>query len=55
MKIDSTKCLGCHTCKAMCMMGAIKIDENGKCVIDSTKCVSCGTCASVCPANAIEH
>lgn len=55
MKIDSIKCLGCHTCQGMCPMGAISVDENGKCTIDSTKCVNCGTCASVCPANAIEH
>lgn len=55
MKIDENKCMGCHSCQAVCPMGAITVDENGKCKIDSTKCVNCGTCASVCPANAISN
>lgn len=55
MKIDSTKCLGCHTCQGVCPMGAMGIDEDGKAVIDSTKCMNCGACATMCPVNAINH
>jgi len=53
-KIDPSKCIGCHTCQAVCPAMAISVDANGKCVIDKTKCMGCGTCASVCPAVAIE-
>jgi len=52
-KIDSNKCLGCHTCMAVCPAMAISTSGDGKCVIDKTKCMGCGTCASVCPAVAI--
>ena len=52
-KIDCSKCLGCHSCMAMCPMGAISVNAEGKCEIDTSKCVSCGTCASMCPAGAI--
>ncbi|MBQ7185532.1 MAG: 4Fe-4S binding protein [Alphaproteobacteria bacterium] len=52
-KIDSNKCIGCHSCTAICPMMAIAIQSNGKCAIDPAKCVSCGTCASVCPVAAI--
>lgn len=52
-KIATPKCLSCHTCMAVCPMGAIVIGPEGKPAIDSTKCASCGTCASVCPIGAI--
>ena len=52
-KIDSGKCIGCHTCMGMCPAGAISVGVDGKCVIDSGKCMSCGTCAAVCPMGAI--
>lgn len=53
MQIDSNKCIGCHSCTAICPMMAIAIQSDGKCAIDPVKCVSCGTCASVCPVAAI--
>lgn len=52
-KIDSNKCVGCHSCMAVCPMGAITVDSNGKCIIDTAKCMSCGTCAGICPMSAI--
>lgn len=52
-KIDTNKCIGCHSCMGACPMGAISVGLDGKCVIDPTKCVSCGTCASICPVSAI--
>ncbi len=52
-KIDTNKCIGCHSCMGACPMGAISVGPDGKCVIDPTKCVSCGTCASICPVSAI--
>lgn len=52
-KIDCAKCIACHTCQGVCPMGAITVNEEGKCEIDTSKCVSCGCCAGMCPANAI--
>jgi len=52
-KIDCSKCVGCQSCVAMCPIGAITVNVEGKCEIDTTKCMSCGTCASVCPMGAI--
>ena len=51
--IDSSKCIGCHTCMGRCPAMAISTSSDGKCVIDTTKCMSCGTCAAVCPMGAI--
>ena len=53
-KIDSNKCIGCHTCMGVCPAMAIIDGGDGKCKIDKTKCMGCGTCAAVCPVNAIE-
>ncbi len=52
-KIDSAKCIGCHTCMGVCPVGAISVGPDGKCVIDPAKCISCGTCAAICPVSAI--
>lgn len=52
-KIDSSKCIGCHTCVGICPAMAIGTDASGKCAIDPNKCMSCGTCAAICPVGAI--
>ena len=52
-KIDSNKCIGCHTCMGVCPVAAISTASDGKCVIDPAKCISCGTCAAICPVGAI--
>ena len=52
-KIDSAKCIGCHTCMGVCPVSAISVGPDGKCVIDPAKCISCGTCAAICPVSAI--
>lgn len=55
MKIDCSKCAHCHSCLAVCPMGAIQPapDNPSTLAIDTTKCVNCGQCASVCPMGAI--
>jgi ferredoxin len=50
-KIDENKCNGCGTCKDICPVSAIKI-ENEKAVI-SEDCVECGACVNQCPNEAI--
>jgi len=53
-KIDTNRCIGCHSCMGVCPAMAISDNGNGKCVIDKKKCMGCGTCAGICPAGAIE-
>ena len=50
-KVDQNKCNGCGTCKDICPVNAIKI-ENGKAVI-SDDCVECGACVNQCSNEAI--
>lgn len=52
--VDKTKCIGCGTCVAICPVGAISFDENGKAQIDRTKCIRCGSCEASCPVEAID-
>ena len=52
-KVDSSRCIGCHTCMGACPAMAIGTGADGKCVIDTNKCMSCGTCAAICPVSAI--
>lgn len=47
MKIDKAKCVGCGNCHAVCTMGVIYLDEDGKSVVNEDECVECGTCYRV--------
>lgn len=47
MEIDKTKCVGCGNCHAICPMGAISLDVDGKSIIDQDECVECSTCHRV--------
>ena len=38
------KCIGCGNCHAVCVMGAISLNTNGKSVVDQDSCVECSTC-----------
>lgn len=49
--IDRNKCNGCGSCKDICPVNAITI-ENDKAVI-SVECVGCGACVGQCPQSAI--
>jgi NAD-dependent dihydropyrimidine dehydrogenase PreA subunit len=48
MEIDKKKCVGCGNCHAICTMGVIYLDEDGKSVINQDECVECFTCYRVC-------
>lgn len=52
--VDKTKCIGCGTCVAICPVGAISFDDDGKARIDRTKCIRCGSCQASCPVEAID-
>ena len=47
MEIDKKKCVGCGNCHAVCTMGVIYLDEDGKSVVDQDECVECSTCYRV--------
>ena len=47
MDIDKTKCVGCGNCHAICPMGAISLDIEGKSIINQEECVECSTCFRV--------
>src|SRR4030042_2248383 len=44
MEIDKEKCVGCGNCHAVCTMGVISLDEDGKSVVNQDECVECSTC-----------
>jgi len=47
MEIDKKKCVGCGNCHAVCTMGVIYLDEDGKSVVNQDECVECFTCYRV--------
>jgi len=47
MQIDKTKCVGCGNCHAVCTMGAITLDVDGKSIVNQDECVECSTCHRV--------
>jgi ferredoxin len=47
VEIDKTKCVGCGNCHAICPMGAISLDVDGKSVVNQDECVECSTCYRV--------
>ena len=44
MEIDKEKCVGCGNCHAVCTMGVIYLDEDGKSAVNQDECVECNTC-----------
>ena len=47
MEIDKEKCVGCGNCHAICTMGVITLDTDGKSIVNQEKCVECFTCHRV--------
>jgi ferredoxin len=47
MEIDRDKCVGCGNCHAVCTMGVIRLDADGKSVVNQEECVECSTCYRV--------
>jgi NAD-dependent dihydropyrimidine dehydrogenase PreA subunit len=49
MEIDKEKCVGCGNCHAVCTMGVIYLDEDGKSAVNQDEGVECNTCNRVLP------
>jgi len=47
------RCLGCHTCLAVCPKGALAATSEGL-AINRRLCDGCGKCAAECPSTALE-
>ena len=52
--VNKEKCISCGTCVAICPVGAISFDGDGKAVIDKNVCIHCGACQASCPVAAID-
>lgn len=52
--VNEERCIGCGTCVAICPVGAISFNKNGKANIDKNKCIRCGACQASCPVDAIK-
>jgi Fe-S-cluster-containing hydrogenase component 2 len=52
VKVDLEKCTGCGTCKEVCPVEAIEINDD-KAKVDEEECVDCGTCVEECPEGAL--
>ncbi len=44
MEIDKEKCVGCGNCHAVCTMGVITLDRDGKSIVNQDECVECSVC-----------
>lgn len=55
LKLNISKCKGCHLCVSVCPKGAITIskelnDKGYKPIqVDQEKCIQCGSCYKMCP------
>jgi RnfABCDGE-type electron transport complex B subunit len=47
-------CLGLGTCRDVCPVNAITIDEDHRRAVDRERCTGCGLCVEVCPRGLIE-
>ena len=52
--VNKEKCISCGTCVAICPVGAISFDGDGKAFIDKNVCIHCGACQASCPVAAID-
>jgi heterodisulfide reductase subunit A len=56
--VDADVCIGCGLCEAVCVFGAIKLEEVAgkgyRAVNIPASCKGCGVCASTCPQKAID-
>ena len=52
VKVDLEKCTGCGTCKDVCPVEAITLNDE-KAKINEEECVDCGTCVEECPEGAL--
>lgn len=52
IRVDSSKCIGCGQCAAICPTGNIQIRDAKAEVL--ANCMNCGHCYAICPAQAVQ-
>lgn len=52
IEIDSSKCVNCHLCIAVCPVKFCNDGSSGHIKINSELCIGCGKCIETCPHNA---
>ncbi|MFR4665638.1 MAG: nitroreductase family protein [Subdoligranulum sp.] len=52
IRVDSSKCMGCGQCAAICPTGNIQIRGAKAEVLGN--CMNCGHCYAICPAQAVQ-
>lgn len=50
---NSSKCMGCHQCRATCPQQAITLGDRGEIKINRDLCLKCFKCAEACPTTAL--
>ena len=53
VKVDTSKCIGCGVCVAVCPYGVFEIKDGKSVVVHPEKCTLCGKCVEACPMKAI--
>ena len=51
--VDTSGCVACGACEAICPRGAIAVWRGSYARVDAARCVGCGLCARECPASTI--
>ncbi len=52
IKVDQEKCTGCGTCRDVCPVEAIELNDE-KAKVNEEDCVNCGSCVEECPEGAL--
>ncbi|MHA1793912.1 MAG: ATP-binding protein [Promethearchaeota archaeon] len=51
--VDTNMCIECGQCTAVCMYGALNLDDDFNLVVEQENCTGCGICLDSCPRRCI--
>ncbi|MBQ1508225.1 MAG: 4Fe-4S binding protein [Erysipelotrichaceae bacterium] len=53
--IDTSLCVGCGACTAVCPTESLSLGEEGFAVCNEETCIDCYACVGTCPCEAISE